>query len=188
MKKIFISFLLISMSSVVFAETTVEPSGGLSYSSSNQIGIFGTAIFDKSWGWFCGIGGKLDDPSGKSNYYEDVDRTLAEDTFGDTYQKTLSHTFSITIGAIKRINEFSLGGGISFLNIKKYRQYYDSSHILGKNGQYIIDDSESSKFGLVGVVNYDIPNTTWSIFSIVDTSDSSVAIGGAYRFPEIKTK
>lgn len=115
----------------------------LGYITNDQLGIyFGVAI------------GR--DLTEADNYYDKISRYLADEIFEDQFNRERTSTSSYQIGlTIKVLNGFYLFGAIDKINHAGFREYYDRTHILGTDGNYIIKDSskdESMKGYLFGAM------------------------------------
>jgi hypothetical protein len=116
-----------------------------------KLGMFNLSFFQNfpTYGFYGGIDLSFNNPENKSNFYKNISRTMAEDTFGDTFKGNEYYNIRGYLGGLIPLNNMIIvGAGLSWNEKQTLRKYYDSTHILGDSGNYIILDSKINGFGL----------------------------------------
>jgi hypothetical protein len=131
-----------------------------------RLGLIGGVSSPSSLGMYTTIGGHknfiyLSYEGSRVNDYEHYNNITFEDVFNwgdeqiDVFERYTS--FSVAIGG-DVFENFSHFAGVNFNSIDKDLVFYDEYHILSDNGEYSINDSEKTDFGLVYGVLFDIKN------------------------------
>jgi len=83
----------------------------------------------------------------EDNYYGNIDNITAENTLEDELLSSVTGKTLFFVNLIKRLyrNIYTFGG-ICFGTSQKYNKYYDSYHILGKNGKYWVEAEDKEKY------------------------------------------
>jgi|GEM_PF-1117982 len=177
MKKFIILILfLISIKSIGFAQTKIDSINQiiiLPDFKKNSHGVFGYTINIPNQ--FIGLyGGKFDPDktsfyfeiktstissiSSKDEFYESISVNKAENIYGDKLIDTDKQYSSVNLCFTNVLSNhvlFFAGVGLSF--IYSYKQYKDELEILGKHGEYWIEEKSETKinilFGIIFPLN-----------------------------------
>ena len=179
-----IYFSLFAMAEYSSDSVGINIFGGLSYSSSKLINAMvysakGKPHDEVNHGYYLGIGSTFNNPDSAKNYYKNIDRVMAEQTFGDQFTGSYDYYFKLWGGFVYPLFDKLIAGiGISGGQHAVARTYYDSTHILGTNGNYIIIDKSETGYGINGFLEYEF-NPEYGVYILFDSWPGDIALGGS---------
>ena len=82
-------------------------------------------------------------------YMSNISWQTAQNTYGDTKTGEMENNLGINVDFnYSVVKNFSLVAGIAYLSKKTYWKYFDKLYILGNSGNYVVDYSNESFYGL----------------------------------------
>lgn len=155
MRKNLLNILLLTLILTIFHPSSALPQSHFDklvfgYSTNLPKEVIGLSVFsihqNKTgyWGDIKWSPGAL--RSGNDDYYDNISRGIAENTWNDPLLSEKEEWISLNFGLTRGIAaKTAIYGGVGVAQSYHYRQYYDSFQILGNNGQYWIADESQDK-------------------------------------------
>jgi len=147
----FVTFLIFT--SIVTAEKNIRHGFGLSSNIVAKTWGFNLSAVDikETTGLFIDFKTSLPTIIGSENFYNNISLNKAENIFHDRLIKIQNNWLSINVGILAELHKYYalyFGLGVSWFT--QYRQYKDNSEILGKHGEYWIENEN------VSTTNFDL--------------------------------